>query len=365
MHDDAPAPETPDERWRAWLAAAAGRVPLPVPARSPEDLLAQAGRAERLAAGAEEAPLEPGDLELLSDLACAEAAWQDGRAAAPSTSVMAAAVEAFGAAAAPSAAAPAASSNPGPGAAPASAPRERVLRARAAGGHRRLPLLLGTAVVLVALAWGLAARLSPPPYAGPDEVAQAELERAFAASLAVDAVPLSGQVAPFVDARLWRSLEGRAWRGGESLALAPAAPPALAAAPAAQREPGAAEAAAQREAGAAEAAATADVVLAWRPDASMADAAGLRVHLRGPAGLRVALPDLGVEGVLVEAAEAGGSHVDLRLPGGWAGSLEGRELRLAFTWPRPAAGAASPAGARPEALFSGVSLSTWRVAEGG
>lgn len=353
MHDDAPRPDTPDARWRAWLAAAASRPPLPVPARSADELIEQARRAEGQASGADPQPLVAGDLELLADLACAEAAWQDGRPAPPSTSVTAAALEAFGApevratgASAPERAREAADAAP-------TGARERVLRARGrageTGGRRLLPALLASSLVLVALAWVLAARLAPPPEAGLDEVAQAELERAFAASLAVDAAPLSGQVAPFVDARLWRSLEGRAWRGGDSLALAPAAAapvaPAVAAAPAV---------------------APADVVLAWRPDASMADAAGLRVHLRGPVGLRVALPDLGVEGVLVEDGEAGaGTHVDLRLPGGWAGSLGGGDLRLAFTWPRPAEGSAAPATASPEALFTGVSLSTWRVAEGG
>lgn len=365
MHDDAPSPQTPDERWRHWLAAAGERAPLPVPARSADELLEQARRAEQQAAGAGEQGLCAGDLDLLADLACAEAAWHEGRALPPSASVRAAAAEAFApgaAAAAREGTAPATEVGAPRGRedrvpearAPEPGRRQRVLRARPAGAVRlRRGLALGGAVLAVALAWAVAGRLAPTPPPALDAVAQAELERAFAASLAVDAAPLSGQVAPFVDARLWRSLEGRAWRGGESLSLAPGSQAGLAPATA-PAAPGTAE--------------RADVVLAWRPDASMGDAAGLRVHLRGPAGLRVTLPDLGVEGVLPAAAgDEGTTHVDLPLPGGWSQALGGRDLRLAFTWPRPGVPAAgAPAvPALAEARFAGVSLSTWRVAEGG
>lgn len=361
----------PEERLRAWLQVAAERAPLPVPARSPEDVVARARRAEQQAGGADVLPLEPGELELLADLACAEHAVAEGTARAPSQSVMAAVVEAYsgGAGGVPTGQAgrpaPVRESVPGPGVvqgasgapeAMSESRRDRVLRAQPAVGGRRARVLVLFALCAIGLAWVVAGRVAPASLPPVDEVADAELERAFAASLASAAEPLAGQVSPFVDARLWRSLEGRAWRGGEALSIAPAARSVTA-------QPVDA------------AGAGGDVVLAWRPDASMADAAGLRVHLRGPAGLRVALPDLGVEAVLDAAVDgAGAGHVDLPLPGGWAEALAGGDLRLAFTWPSPVAdpvageGAAAPAvpAASPrEARFAGVSLSTWRVAEGG
>ncbi len=314
--------------------------------------------------------VNPGDIELLADLLVAQGQVAAGTAQPPSPAVLEAVCSAFDAAlhadavGSVVAAAPAreaAAIVPGVGLRLlASRPRGRAAPP-AAWWPAAWRSVAAVAAVLVAAVgtWSFVRSVDSPSGASRGGESSVSLDANELASLrrTLEDTPASAgeraQVAPFVEARLWRRVTGSALRGGEGLGLRQGA------------EAGAAGAAGE---------APADVVLSWLPDAASGAAARLRVHVTGPQGLVVALPDLGVEARLPgqalpdPAAEAGAeasrtapaTYVDLELPGGWAGRLPEHELRLAFRWP-DSAGGAFPS---PNARFTGVSLASPHAVEG-
>jgi hypothetical protein len=102
--------------------------------------------------------------------------------------------------------------------------------------------------------------------------------------------------------------------------------------------------------------------LAW---AARGPAAGMRVlelAVRGPAGLRVLAPDLGVEATLDHdtrtGSEPGVPTVDLALPVDWAKGLPDGELTLVFSWPPADASATGgPSAASRGAWFDAAVFS--------
>lgn len=150
---------------------------------------------------------------------------------------------------------------------------------------------------------------------------------------------LERRVEPFVSARQWRVLEGRARRVGGSLSLEPSTSGRRA-------------------------------VLAWRPDDSAASARVLRLQVRGPAGVSLvdpfALAGHGPQfgGFAEELLLAGSSEdpglatVELALPSDWPALTQATagELRLEFRWPEGVPGEVAPQGAAAALHFDGAFL---------